>query len=162
MNILKTKQESGVSESNLRRVARNLSRCPKDTLREADTIKVWTCPEEETRMSELNTGQVWIPEVTHKMQGTQKIVRLQVQGLGSQCFNTSRASTDIVSMEISMWATNTKLQAQHVTRPTIDSGRSLVNQQFMDQFTQASEVEGKELKDFHTFKNEDVKLLSNI
>ena len=86
-----------------------------------------------------------------------------------------------------MWSTGTMLQPQQVTSPTAASGRSSVNQQVMDQFTQmrtmlssfigqkqetttptafcnylASEVEELEEKDFHIFRNKAVKPLSNI
>ena len=86
-----------------------------------------------------------------------------------------------------MRSTDTTLQPQQVTSPTVASGRSSVDQRVMDQFTQmrsmlssflrqnqgtttctafcnylASEVDGLEEKDFQTFRNEAVKLLSNI
>ena len=85
-----------------------------------------------------------------------------------------------------MRSTDTTLQPQQVMRPTAALGCSSVDQQVMDQFTQmrsmlssflgqkqettctafcnylASEVEVLEEKDFQTFRNEAVKLLSNI
>ena len=85
-----------------------------------------------------------------------------------------------------MRSTDTTLQPQQVTSPAAASGRSSVDQQIMDQFTQmrsmlssflrqkletihaefcnylASEVEGLEEKDFQTFRNEAVKFLSTI
>ena len=106
---------------------------------------------------------------------------------GTTAHDISRASTDTDSMEISMRSTDTTLQPQHVRSPTATSGHSLVDQQVMDQFTHmrsmlalfigqrkatttrsafcnylALEVEGLEEKDFQTFRNEAVKLLSNI
>ena len=99
----------------------------------------------------------------------------------------SRASTDTDSMEISILSTDTTLQPQQVTTSTAASGHSSVDRQVMDQFTQmrsmvslflgqkqettthtvfcnylGSEVEGLEDRDFQTFRNEAVKLLSNI
>ena len=65
----------------------DLVRLAKDTLWQAGAIKIWTSPEEGDRMSELDTGQVWIPEVTHQTQGTQQIIRLQVPGPRSQYFS---------------------------------------------------------------------------
>ena len=101
--------------------------------------------------------------------------------------NISKALTDTDSLGIRMQSTDTTLQPQQVTSPTIASGCSSVNQQGMDQFTQmrtmlssflgknqetttrtafynylALEVEGLEEKDFGTFRNEAVQLLSNI
>ena len=86
-----------------------------------------------------------------------------------------------------MRSTDTMLQPQQVTSPTAPLGCSSVNQQVMDQFTQmitmlssflgqkqettthtvfcnylASEVEGLDERDFQTFRNEAVKLLSTI
>ena len=101
--------------------------------------------------------------------------------------NISRASTNTDSLDISMQSTESTLQLQQVTSPTTASGHSLVNQQVMGQFTQmramlssflgqqqetttctafwnylALEVEGLEKKDFQTFRNKAVKLLSSI
>ena len=42
----------------------------KDTLRRVDAIKVWTGTKGDDDMSELATGQVWIPEIAHHIQGT--------------------------------------------------------------------------------------------
>ena len=79
----------------------------------------------------------------------------------------SRVWTDIDSMEISMWSTDTMLQPQQVTSPTTASGPSSVDHQVVDQFTQmrsmlASEMEGLKEKDCQTFRNDAVKLLRNI
>ena len=104
--------------------------------------------------------------------------------------NITRGSTNTASMEISIRSTDTMLQPEQVTSLTTASGHSSVDQQVMDQFTQiktmvtmlssflgqkqetttcaafcnylSSEVEGIEEKDFQTFKNKAVKLLSNI
>ena len=43
-------------------------------------------------MSEQNTGQVRIPEVTHLTQGAEQVVRIQVPGLRSQCFSYDSTS----------------------------------------------------------------------
>ena len=84
-----------------------------------------------------------------------------------------------------MQSTDTTLQPQQVTSPTAASRHYSVNQQVMDQFTQMRSMlsslrwqkhqtttctvfcnylalEVLEEKDFQTFKNEAVKLLSNI
>ena len=86
-----------------------------------------------------------------------------------------------------MRSTDTTLQPQQITSPSTASGHSTVDQHVMDQFTQirtmlssflgqkqettthtafcnylALEVEGLEEKDFQTFRNKTVKLLSNI
>ena len=111
---------------------------------------------------------------------------LQARGSSTSAYDISRASTDTDSMEISMRSIDTMLQPQQVMSPITASEQSLVNQQVMDQFTQMrsmlssflgqkqgttrtalcnflmSEVEGLEEKDFQTFRNQAVKLLSNI
>ena len=114
----------------------------------------------------------------------------QARGAFASAHNITRGSTNTDSMEISIRSTDTMLQPQQVTSLTTASGRSSVDQQVMDQFTQirtmvtmlssflgqkqetttcaafcnylSSEVEGLEEKDFQTFKNKAVKLLSNI
>ena len=114
-------------------------------------------------------------------------VKSQAGGASASAQDISRTSTETGSMEITMRSTDTTLQPQQITSPTAASGHSLVNQQVMDQLTQMktmlssflgkkqetttctafcnyleSEVEGLEEKDFQTFRNEAVKLLSSI
>ena len=78
MNFSRTKQRRSVSESSSPTVASCLSRwarlglSPKGMLQEADAIEVWTGPEADDGMSELDTGQVWTPEVAHQTQGLSK------------------------------------------------------------------------------------------
>ena len=104
---------------------------------------------------------------------------------GTTAHNISRASTDTDHIQISMQSTDTMLQPQQVMSPTTASGCPSVSHQVMDQFTQmrtmlssflgqkqetttctafcnylASEVEELEEKEFQTFINEVVKLLS--
>ena len=102
----------------------------------------------------------------------------------ASAYNIFKASTDMDSMEISMQS-DTSIQPS-VTSPRSVSRHSPVNQQVMDQFALmstmlpsflrpmeettrtavcnylASEVVGLEDKDFQTFRNEAVKLLSSI
>ena len=98
--------------------------------------------------------------------------------------NISRASTDIDSMEISMWLTDTTLQPQNITSPITVLRALSVDLQVMDHFTQmrtmlssflrqkqdttiytafcnylVPEVERLEEKDFRTFRNAAVKPL---
>ena len=59
-------------------------------------LKSGQAPKEMTD-KRLDTGQVWIPEVTHQMQATHQIVRLQVPDLKSQwcsCYST-RSSPEL-------------------------------------------------------------------
>ena len=48
----------------------------KDTLREADTVKVWTYLKGDDGTSDLDTGQVRMPEVAHQMQRAQQGISL--------------------------------------------------------------------------------------
>ena len=72
INISRMNQGRIVSGRTLRTITSCQSRCArpgltrKDTLRDADTIGVWTGPEGDDRMSELDTGQVWIPVQGHR------------------------------------------------------------------------------------------------
>ena len=127
-----------------------------------------------------------------RRKGLSKSSALKLQARGASASATtahdiSRASTDTDSMEIRVQSTDTTLQPQKVTSPTAASGHSSFDQEVMDQFKQmrnmlssflgqkqerttctafynylASDVEGLEEKDFKTFRNEAVKLLSNI
>ena len=63
MNISRTKQESVSLEAVQRTALSCVSRC-------ANAIKVWTSPEGDDRMSELDTGQVRIHEVAHQRRKT--------------------------------------------------------------------------------------------
>ena len=56
-------------------------------LLEADVIKVWTGLKGDDRTSDLDTGQVRIPEVAHPMQRAQQVVSFQIAGARSQCFS---------------------------------------------------------------------------
>ena len=107
-------------------------------------------------------------------------------GFKSQARGASASASTVHNIS-NMWSTDTTLQPQHVKSPTTDLGYSSDNQQVLDQFTQmrsmlssslrqkqetttqrafcnhlASNVEGLEEKNFLTFRDEAVKLLSNI
>ena len=56
----------------------------KDMLQEADAIDVWTGPEGDDGTSDLDTGQVKIPEVADRTQEAQQVVSLQITGPRSQ------------------------------------------------------------------------------
>ena len=95
--------------------------------------------EAEPSQSDLDTGKVRIPQVTH--QGLSKSLAFILQDREASASATtahdiSRALTDTDSMELSMRSTDTTLQFQQVTSPTAASGCSLVDQQVMDHFTQ--------------------------
>ena len=122
------------------------------------------------------------------MQGTQQISRLQFLARGASAsaasaHDISRVSTNIATMEVSM-RSDTTIQSSVTSNSTV-SRRSLVNQQIIDQFAQmktmmssfgprqettrtafckylACEVEALEDRDFQTFINEAVNLLSGI
>ena len=62
--------------------------------------------------------------------------KFQARGVSASAIaahDISRASTDTDSMDISMQSTDSMLQPQQVRSPTAASGRSLVDQQVMDQ-----------------------------
>ena len=85
MIISKTKQGRSVTGRGLPTVTSCLLRSARPSLScrghiEAQSIKVWTSPKRDQGTSELDTEQVWIPEVTHLMQGAQQVVRIQVPG----------------------------------------------------------------------------------
>ena len=50
-------------------------------------VKVCTNSKRNDGMSELNTGQVWIPEISHSVKEGEQVVRFQVPDLRSQCFS---------------------------------------------------------------------------
>ena len=54
---------------------------------EADTVEVWTDPEGDDGMSDLDKGQARIPAVAHQMQWAQQVISLQISSLRSRCFS---------------------------------------------------------------------------